>query len=359
MLEYLLFDLRDTFSFLNLLQYITFRTAYATITAFLIAWLLLPLLINVQRRKQYGEIIRSDGPRGHTVKAGTPSHGGIVISIALLMSMVLWMKIDSLNTWLCVIVLISFTILGFIDDYIKIHLKNKKGLHAKAKLFGQFIIGTIIAIMLVRFGQENTTYLYFPFFKNSYVDLGFWYIPLVVLMIMSSSNAVNITDGLDGLATGLIIFVAVGFAVLAYISGRIDFSEYLSIPFIPQAGELAVLAAAIVGACAGFLWYNCHPAKIMMGDSGSMSLGALISTLAIITKHELLLIILGGVFVLETVSVIIQVGHYKLKKKRVFLMAPLHHHYEEKGLKETTIVIRFWIIGIFFLILALSTLKIR
>lgn len=358
MIKELLFPLSDYFSYFNLFQYISFRTAYGAITAFSVCVLLTPLFIKLQKRNKFGETIRTDGPITHFEKAGTPTIGGVIIVFAILVSVILWMDITSLYTWTIIFVILGAGALGFVDDYLKL-TREKDGIHFSVKLAGQIAIGLITGIILVIMGNDITTRIYVPFLKNVYVDLGNWYVLFVALVIISSSNAVNLADGLDGLASGLVILIAIGYTVISYISGRVDFAEYLHIPFISNAGELAILGFSIMGACIGFLWHNTNPASIMMGDTGSLTLGALLSVIAIITKHELLLLIMGGVLVLETLSVIVQVISFKLFKKRVIKMAPLHHHFELCGWEENKIVVRFWIAGGFFLIVALSTLKIR
>ncbi len=359
MLRELFIPLIEKFSYLNLFQYITFRAAYGAITALLLSVILMPFAIKLQLRRQLGERIRDDGPQAHKVKQGTPTMGGIIISLAIFVSIFLWMDIKQWYTWVVVFLLFSFCLLGFIDDYLKLTQEERTGLRAMTKFLGQISIGVITGTILMLVGDEQTSRIYFPFVKDAYLDLGWFYIVFVVLVIVSTTNAVNLTDGLDGLASGLVLLIALGFTVLSYVTGRVDFAEYLQIPFVRHAGELTIASFSIAGACIGFLWYNSNPASIMMGDSGSLTLGALVSALALITKHELLLIIMGGVFVIETLSVIIQVASFKLFKKRVFKMAPIHHHFEMCGWKENKVVIRFWIAGGFFLIFALSTLKIR
>ena len=359
MIKILLFPLFENFSFFNIFQYITFRSAYAAITSFVVCMVLLRFLISLQRKYSFGEVIRTDGPEMHKKKKGTPTLGGVAINIAIGMSILLWMDVAIPYTWIALFVLICFGILGFIDDYLKLTVTKKRGLQLMTKLIGQISIGIVTAITLLLVSGKANSHIYFPFFKNVYVDIGYFYIPFVVLIIISTSNSVNITDGLDGLASGIVIFITIGLAVLSYIIGRVDYSEYLQVPFVKNAGEFTVLTLAIIGAMLGFLWHNAYPASIMMGDTGSLVLGGLISLIVIVIKQELLLLLLGGVLVIETCSVIIQVLSYKLRKKRVFKMAPLHHHFELKGWSESKVVVRFWILGVIFLIIALSTLKIR
>ncbi len=359
MIKLLLFPLIDEYPFFNVFQYITFRAAYATLTSFICCMVFSYFLIHLQKKYKIGEIIRVDGPETHKKKAGTPTMGGLAINFSIGMSIVLWMDLSSPFTWLALFVILCFSLLGFVDDYLKLVQSKKRGLRSITKLLGQVLIGICIVIIIRLIDREGETRIYFPFFKDLSFDIGFFYIPFVIFIIIATTNSVNITDGLDGLASGLIIFLAVGTGILSYVVGRIDYSEYLQIPFVENAGELTIVSLGIIGAMLGFLWYNSHPASIMMGDTGSLVLGGLISIIVIVIKQELLLIILGGVFVAETLSVIIQVMSYKLRKKRVFRMAPLHHHFELKGWKESKIVIRFWIFGVVFLIIALSTLKLR
>ncbi len=354
-----MFPLFENVSFFNIFQYITFRSAYAAITAFIVCTVLSRFLISLQRKYHFGEVIRSDGPETHKKKKGTPTLGGVAINIAIGMSILLWMDVALPYTWLTLFVLVCFGILGFIDDYLKLTVTKKRGLQAITKLVGQICIGIVTAIVLLLVSGKENSYVYFPFFKDIYINIGYFYIPFVVLIIISTSNSVNITDGLDGLAAGVVIFITVGLAVLSYVIGRVDYSEYLQVHFVEHAGEFTIVSLAIIGAMLGFLWHNAYPASIIMGDTGSLVLGGLISLIVIVIKQELLLLLLGGVLVIETTSVIIQVLSYKLRKKRVFKMAPLHHHFELSGWSESKIVVRFWILGTIFLIIALSTLKIR
>lgn len=359
MLKELLFPLVRYFTPFNVFQYITFRAAYAAVTSLLICFIFGPAIIRGLTRLKAGEEIRSDGPATHQMKSGTPTMGGVMIIISIVVSALLWMDIRNLYTWIGVLATLGFGLLGFTDDFMKVVKKNSDGMRAKVKLLGQIAIGTAIAVLLYTNRLETTTYLYIPFFKEPVLDLGIFYIPFAVLLLVATSNAVNLTDGLDGLATGLVLMVALAFAMLSYLAGRVDFAEYLQIPYIPGGGELSILSLALVGACVGFLWFNAHPAEVMMGDTGSLALGGIIGVIALMIKKEVLLAIAGGVFVIEAASVIIQVVHYKLTKRRVFLMAPLHHHFELKGWAESKVVLRFWILGGLFAILTLSTLKIR
>lgn len=347
------------FSPLNVFQYITFRSAYAAITALLICFILGPWIIRVLQAKEYGQEIRKDGPESHLSKSGTPTMGGIMIILGIVVSALLWMDITRLYTWILIFAVVGFGLIGFTDDFLKIYRKNSAGMRGWVKFSGQILVSLTIALVLYTNQTDSTTLLYIPFIKEPILDLSFLYVPFAVLLLVFTSNAVNLTDGLDGLATGLVIMVGLTFAVLSYLAGRVDFAEYLQIPFLSGGGELAILCLALVGACVGFLWFNAHPAEIMMGDTGSLSLGGVLGVIALMIKKEVLLVVVGGVFVIEACSVIIQVVSYKLRRKRVFLMAPLHHHFELKGWAESKVVLRFWILGGLFAILSLSTLKLR
>lgn len=347
------------FSPLNVFQYITFRSAYAAITALLICFMLGPWIIRLLQAREYGQEIRMDGPKSHLSKSGTPTMGGIMIILGIVVSAVLWMDITRLYTWILLFAVLAFGLIGFTDDFLKIYRKNSAGMRWWVKIIGQFLVSIAVAVMLYTNQTDNTTLLYIPFIKEPILDLSFFYIPFAVLLLVFTSNAVNLTDGLDGLATGLVIMVGLTFAVLSYLAGRVDFAEYLQIPFLSGGGELTILSLALVGACVGFLWFNAHPAEIMMGDTGSLALGGVLGVMALMIKKEILLVVVGGVFVIEACSVIIQVVSYKLTKRRVFLMAPLHHHFELKGWAESKVVLRFWILGGLFAILSLSTLKLR
>jgi len=363
-LEELLYPLVKYFTPFNIFQYITFRAAYAAITALLITFLVAPPIIAALRQKKLGESIRLDGPQTHLGKAGTPTMGGLLIIISTVVAVVLWQNPHSIFTWIGLIAIIGFGALGFWDDAIKVFRKNKEGLNSWLKIAGQVFVAGIICVLLYVHGLDSPesskqSSLFVPFIKNAVLDLGVLWIPFGIFWLVGFSNAVNLTDGLDGLATGLMIMVALTLAVIAYMSGRADFAQYLNIQFIPEGGEIAVLCLALVGACVGFIWFNGNPAEIFMGDTGSLMLGGTLGAISLMIKKEVLLVIIGGVFVMEGASVIIQVVSYKLRKKRVFLMAPLHHHFEMKGWAENKVVMRFWILGGMFAILALSTLKIQ
>jgi phospho-N-acetylmuramoyl-pentapeptide-transferase len=343
----------------NVFQYLTFRGAYAALTTLLICFICGPRLIEILRKFKVGQAVRDDGPSTHIKKDGTPTMGGLLIIFSVVIAVILWQDWDNTMVWLTLGTFLSFGLLGFIDDFLKVSRHNPEGLPVWAKLAGQFIIALAVTLILYFLGGDEITVLYVPFFKNAVVDLGVFWIPFAILLIVGESNAVNFSDGLDGLAAGLLVLVFVILSILTYISGRVDYSAYLGIPYIEEAGELTVFCLAVVGACVGFLWFNTHPAEIFMGDVGSLSLGGVIATISLIIKREVLILIIGGVFVLEVASVILQVVSFKLRKKRVLKMAPLHHHFELSGWAEAQVVIRFWILGALFAIIALSTLKIQ
>jgi phospho-N-acetylmuramoyl-pentapeptide-transferase len=357
-LEYI-YPLVKYFTPLNVFQYLTFRGAYAALTTLLLIFIFGPGIIEALRKLKIGQSIRDDGPATHLKKGGTPTMGGALIIFATLASVLLWMDLDNEKVWLVLGAFVAFGAIGFADDFLKVRRHSSDGLPAWAKLTGQFMVAMVVTLVLYNSGEEGITVLYVPFFKNPVVDLGIWWIPFAVVLLVGESNAVNLSDGLDGLAAGLLILVFIALAILTYITGRADYSSYLGIPYIVGGGELTVFCLAAVGSCVGFLWHNAHPAEVFMGDIGSLSLGGVIATISLIIKKEILILIIGGVFVLEAASVIIQVLVFKLRKKRVFKMAPLHHHFEELGWAETKVVIRFWILGGLFTIIALSTLKIQ
>ena len=359
MLKEFLFPLTSIFTPFNVFQYITFRGAYAAVTSLLITFIFGPWTISMLRTLRFGEEIRGDGPETHLAKSGTPTMGGVLIILSILVSGVLWLDIGVAYTWIGLLAVVGFGSIGIVDDLRKIRKKDKGGLSGWYKFMGPVAVATAIVLLLYVHGNAHVTLLYLPFLKNAVADLGLWYIPFAVILMVGTSNAVNLTDGLDGLATGLVLMVGLTFAVLSYVTGRVDYSAYLQIPYLPGGGELAILSLAVVGACVGFLWFNGHPAEIMMGDTGSLSLGGVIGALAVMTKKEVLLVIIGGVFVLEAISVIMQVASFKFTGKRVFRMAPIHHHFELLGWPESKVVLRLWILGGLFAILSLSTLKIR
>lgn len=358
MLYYLFYSLHEYHSIFNVFRYITFRTIYAVITALIICLLIGPYMINVLKKYNIGQYIRDDGPKQHLVKKGTPTMGGLFIIIAILFSTLSWMDLKNVYVWLVLFALIGFGLIGFIDDYLKVIKRRPMGLRGKYKFLLQTIVAAFIAAILYYLPAYSTK-LSVPFFKNINPDLGWFYILFVIFIIIGTSNAVNLTDGLDGLATGPLIVAIMVYTIITYASGNIKIANYLLIPFINGSGELAVLCGAVFGACLGFLWFNTYPASVFMGDVGSLPLGALLGSVAVISKHELLLVIVGGIFVVETVSVIFQVASYKMNGRRIFLMAPLHHHYELKGWQEPKIIVRFWIIAIILGLIGLSTLKLR
>ncbi|MDA3849897.1 MAG: phospho-N-acetylmuramoyl-pentapeptide-transferase [Spirochaetaceae bacterium] len=359
MFKELFYPLVKYVSFFNVFQYITFRAAYAAVTALLISFLMGPRVIRRLTQLKLGQEIRHDGPQTHLSKAGTPTMGGVLIIFSVVISVLLWQDLREPYVWILLSAVVGFGGLGFLDDYLKISRKNSDGLRSGVKFWGQILISLGIMLLIYYFRNEHTTQLYIPFLKNPLLDMSWGFIPFGVIYIVGFSNAVNLTDGLDGLASGLVLIVCLAFALLAYASGHSVFAEYLQIPYISGGGEMTVLILALLGAVVGFLWFNCHPAEVMMGDTGSLMIGGVLGVLALILKKELLLIIIGGVFVIETVSVVIQVLWYKRTKKRVFKMAPLHHHFEMLGWAESKVVTRFWILGGMFAILGLSTLKIQ
>ncbi len=361
MLFHFFTSLIDQYSFFNVFKYLTFRTGLSVMTSLIIVFLIGGPLIKLFSEKMITGPIRQDGPIDHIVKkSGTPTMGGVIIIIGIISSTLLWSDLRNIYIWTLIFVSLSLGALGFLDDMLKIKLKNSSGLKSKYKFSGQLIIGALTLLILVKYSDHTYIYnLYFPFFKNLIIYLGLFFIPFGLFVIIGASNAVNLTDGLDGLATVPVMLVALSFTLISYVVGNTIFSEYLQIQYIPDVGELSIFCGSIVGACLGFLWYNAPPAKIFMGDTGSLSLGGSLATVAIIVKHEIVLAIIGGLFVLETVSVIIQVISFKLTGKRIFKMAPIHHHFEKKGWAESTIVIRFWIIAIILALIGLATLKLR
>jgi len=339
--------------------YLTFRSAFAALTTLLICFVFGGKIIENLRRLKIGQSVREDGPATHLIKSGTPTMGGIFIILSVVIAIGFWGNWRNSAVLITTGAFIAFGAIGFIDDYLKVTRRNSEGLPVWAKLVFQFAAAVGVVLVIYFTGGEETTALYIPFFKEPVLDMGLLWIPFAVLLVVGESNAVNFSDGLDGLLAGLLIIVFLTLAILSYITGRVDFSEYLGIPYIPEAGELTVFCLAAAGACVGFLWFNAHPAEVFMGDVGSLSLGGVVAVISLITKKEILLLVIGGVFILEIASVVIQVVSYKLRKKRVFKMAPLHHHYELMGWSESKTVIRFWILGGLFAIIALSTLKIQ
>ncbi len=361
MLFSFLTSLIEQYSFLNVFKYLTFRTGLSVITSLVVVFIVGGPLIKIFSKRQITGPIRQDGPIDHIIKkSGTPTMGGIIIIIGMLSGTLLWADLNNIYIWTLIFVFLSLGALGFVDDLMKINLNNSRGLNPKLKFLGQLLIALAALYALINYSNHEYLYnLYFPFFKNLIFQMGLFFIPFGLFVIIGSSNAVNLTDGLDGLATVPVMLVALSFTFISYIVGNTIFSEYLQLQYIPDVGELAIFCGSIVGSCLGFLWYNAPPAKIFMGDTGSLSLGGSLAAVAIIVKHEIVLAIIGGLFVLETVSVIIQVISFKLTGKRVFKMAPIHHHFEKKGWAESTIVIRFWIIAIILALVGLATLKLR
>ena len=361
MLYNFLLEFVEIFSFLNVFKYITFRTGLAVFTSLIIVLLIGGPFIEMVSKKRIVDPIRDDGPDDHIIKKiGTPTMGGLVILIGIILSVIMWADLSNIYILFSLYILISFGLLGFLDDYKKIKNNNSSGVSFKFKLFSQIILSVIgVSFLTYYLEYQELTNLYFPFFKDLFINLGWFFIPFSVFVIVGASNAVNLTDGLDGLATVPVILVAACFAFISYVAGNIIFSEYLQITYLEGTGEISIFCGAIIGSCLGFLWFNAPPAKIFMGDTGSLSLGGSLGAIGIITKHEIVLAITGGLFVLEAFSVIVQVISYKLTGKRVFKMAPIHHHFEKKGWPESTVVIRFWIISIILALIGLATLKLR
>ena len=357
----LLAGLADQVSGLNVFRYITFRTGGALITAALIVFLFGPAIIDALRIRQgKGQPIRADGPQTHFKKAGTPTMGGLMMLTGIVGSVVLWGNFSSTYVWVVMLVMLGFGAIGFYDDYLKVTKQSHMGFSGKLRLVIEFVIAGIAAFVIIRAGTEPfSSSLTFPFFKDLVVNLGLFFIPVAAFVIVGAGNAVNITDGLDGLAIVPVMVAAAAFGIIAYLAGNAVFADYLQIHFTPGTGELSVVLGAVIGAGLGFLWFNAPPAAIFMGDTGSLALGGLIGSIAVATKHEIVLAIIGGLFVVEIMSVIIQVAWFKLTGKRVFLMAPIHHHFEKLGWTESQVVIRFWIIAVVLALIGLSTLKLR
>ena len=352
-----LYPLHHEISFFNVFKYITFRTFGAAITSVVFCMVLGAPFISYMQKKQMKQVVREDGPKSHLSKKGTPTMGGALILLGIVIPTLLWADLGNENIWIALGLTLSYGLIGYWDDYQKVIKKNPKGLAGRYKLLWQFIFGAVAAYFIFRNGVVRD--LTFPFFKDYSIQLGWVAVPFAMLVIVGASNAVNFTDGLDGLATVPVMIAAATFGLIAYMVGNFRFSDYLELHFIPGAGEVAILCSAMVGSGLGFLWYNAPPARIFMGDSGALSLGGALGAIAVATKHEIVLGIVGGLFVVETVSVIIQVLWFKRTGRRVFLMAPIHHHFERLGWSESTVVIRFWIVAIMLALLGLSTLKLR
>jgi phospho-N-acetylmuramoyl-pentapeptide-transferase len=341
-------------------HYLTFRAILGVLTSLVISLLIGPVMIRKLSVKKIGQSIRELGPQSHYEKSGTPTMGGTLILVAIAISTLLWADLSNRYIWVILLVTLGYGVIGFIDDYKKVVKRNSDGLSAKAKYLGQSIIGLTAAIFLYKTALlPAETQLILPFFKDFVLDMGWMYIVLTYFVIVGTSNAVNLTDGLDGLAIMPTVMVAAGLGVFAYLSGHVTFADYLSIPYLPNAGELIVFCAALIGAGLGFLWFNTYPAMVFMGDVGALALGAALGVLAVLVRQEIVLVIMGGVFVMETLSVIIQVASFKMTGKRVFKMAPIHHHFELKGWPEPRVIVRFWIITVILVLIGLATLKLR
>jgi len=341
-------------------QYLSFRSIVSALTALLIVLFVSPPLIRSLTKRQIGQTVREDGPQSHLKKSGTPTMGGVLIIAAVMVSMLFWGNLSNRYVWVVLLTTLFFSVIGWVDDYLKVIKKNSKGLSARTKFFWQSVVGvTAACVLYFTATMPAETQLILPFIKNVAPNLGLLYILLAYFVIVGSSNAVNLTDGLDGLALLPTVLVAVALGVFCYISGNRFFSEYLSIPYLPGVGEVAVFCSALVGAGLGFLWYNTYPAQVFMGDVGSLGLGAALGVIAVVVRQELVFFLMGGIFVAETVSVILQVGYYKLTGRRIFRMAPLHHHFELKGWPEPKVIVRFWIITVVLVLLGLATLKLR
>ncbi len=360
MLYSLLFSLHEWISPLNVFRYITFRAAVSIMTAMLITFLFGPSVVERLRRLSVTQQIREDGPGTHAAKSGTPTMGGILIIGSIILTMLLWGDLKNGYIWIMLASLAGFGAIGLTDDYLKVTKRNHRGLRAWYKFGAQLLLALLLGVFLYLNPKDPySDVLSIPFFKRWLIDLGWFYIPFSMVVIVGSSNAVNLTDGIDGLAIGLVGIAVLANGALVYISGNKNLAQYLQVLYLPGTGELTVFCGAMLGACLGFLWYNAYPADVFMGDVGSLGLGGALGTLAVITKHEIVLAVVGGIFVIETLSVILQVASFKLTGKRIFRMAPIHHHFELKGWPEPKVIVRFWIIGIMLALLSLTTLKVR
>lgn len=360
MLFWLAHLLSKHWHFFNVFQYLTLRSILSTVTAFVVTLLIGPSLISALNFYRIGQIIRDEGPKTHLTKHGTPTMGGLMILIAMLLSTLLWGNLTNHYLWIVIGVMMSFGLIGFLDDYFKLVNKSTRGISARSRYFWESIIGLAVATYLYWIAQTPAeTSLLLPFFKHISIDLGLFYIPFAYFVIVGAGNAVNLTDGLDGLAILPVVMIGSALAIFAYLVGNAIFSKYLILPHIPGTGELVILCGSLAGAGLGFLWFNAYPAQIFMGDTGSLSLGGMLGTIAVIVRQELVLALMSGIFVLETISVIIQVLYFRYTRKRIFLMAPLHHHFELKGWPEPKVIVRFWIISFVLVLLGLATLKLR
>ncbi len=358
MLYHWLYPLSQSFHLFNIFKYITFRSFMAFIIATVVSILWGKRFIALMKVKQFGQTIREEGPETHKKKKGTPTFGGVFILGSALLSCAICGNFVSFPFLITLFVTVSYFLLGGLDDYFKVLKKNTKGVSARQKLVWQFSTALLASFVMIKFNITDSQ-VYMPFLKDSIIDIGWWYVPFAAFVIVGSSNALNLTDGLDGLAIGPTIISAATLGLLSYLAGHAELANYLFIPHIPDVGELLVLVSALIGAGVGFLWYNAYPAEIFMGDVGSLSLGGCLGTIAVLTKNEFLFVLIGGIFVIEAVSVILQVASFKTRGKRIFKMAPIHHHFELLGWPETKVIVRFWIVSLVFAILALATLKLR
>ena len=359
MLLHFLYPLSESMPVFNVFRYITFRSAGGVVTALVLSLLLGPWFIRVLRRLSVGQSIRDVAPESHQAKAGTPTMGGVLILTSLLVPTLLWADLTNRYVWLAVSVTLAYGAIGFVDDLLGVRRGRNRGLSARAKFALQVGVGAIAGWAVISMPAEHGAVLAFPFFKQAVYDLGVLYIPFAALLLTGTSNGVNFTDGLDGLAIGAILIAAATYAIFSYVAGNSVVAEYLQVPYVAGAGELTVFCGALVGASLGFLWFNCHPAEVIMGDVGSLALGAAIGIVAILAKQEIVLVLVGGLFVMEVVSVIVQVLSFKTTGRRVFRMAPIHHHFELSGWSEPKVIVRFWILAIMFSLMSLATLKLR
>lgn len=361
MLYHWLFPLAERFAVLNVFRYITFRSAGAIVTAVALSLLLGPWFIRRLRSLAIGQSIRAEGPERHHAKAGTPTMGGLLILFSFLLSTLLWARLSQPLIWLAIVVTTCFGLIGFTDDWLKIRRRHNRGLSAATKFLLQTLVGAIAAVVMMLLPEdfEVASTVALPFFKNAVFNIGWLFVPFVALLLAGSSNAVNLTDGLDGLAIGAVLIAAATYGIFAYVAGNAVVAEYLQVPFVRGVGEVAVFCSALVGAGLGFLWFNAHPAEVFMGDVGSLALGGAIGMVAVLAKQEIVLVLVGGLFVIEALSVIVQVTSFKLTGKRVLRMAPIHHHFELVGWSEPKIIVRFWILAFLFSLIGLSTLKLR